>query len=156
MRRYPTTRSILGLFFMLLVAASPARALMAPDGGMVQLDSFDEAVALVEDEAYDAAIEQLTAVLREYPRHANAWNMLGFSLRNVGRFDEAETAYGHALEITPNHLGALNYRGQMYVQTGRLEDARASLELLRAACDGTCKEFKQLDRAIQDGKVGKY
>lgn len=144
------------LLAVLVMGVSPARALMAPDGGMVQLDSFDKAVELVESESFDAAIDQLTTVLRDYPRHANAWNLLGFSFRNVGDFDSAEKAYENALGITPDHLGALNYRGQMYVQTGRLEEARASLEALRVACDGTCEEYRQLDRAIREGKAGKY
>ena len=129
---------------------------MTSDGDMVQLESYDNALALVERESFGEAVAQLTSILREHPRHANAWNLLGYSQRHLGNFDAAEKAYANALSITPGHLGALNYSGQMYIQTGRIDEARVALEQLKVACDGACEEYRQLERAIRDGVVGKY
>ncbi len=141
------------LFF---AVTPPTSALMAPDGSMVQMDSYDAAAKLVKAEQYDQAIQKLKALLREHPGHANAWNALGFSQRMVGDLDAAATAYSNALTITPNHNGALNYMGQMFVQTGRIEEARELLVKLETACGPECEDYKQLRRAVEDGKAGKY
>ena len=140
----------------ILTGMSDARAMMNPNGSMMQLDRYDDAEKLVKAKNYDAAIETLRVVLREFPRHANAWNLLGFSTRMKGDFDKAAQYYDNALLITPTHTGALNYKGQMFVQTGRLDEAREMLEKLEAACGTNCEPFKQLAMAIKDGKAGAY
>jgi hypothetical protein len=50
----------------------------------------------------------------------------------------------------------MNYKGQMFVQTGRLEEARSMLAKLEATCGTDCVQYKQLDKAIKDGKAGAY
>ena len=139
-----------------LVGVSQTRAMMNPDGSMMQLERFDDAMKLVEAKDYKNAIEALKVVLREFPGHANAWNLLGFSTRMLGDFDKANEYYDNALLITPGHTGALNYKGQMFVQTGRLDEARVMLEKLNAACGMDCDPYKQLAMAIKEGKAGAY
>lgn len=140
----------------LLTGISNAHAMMNPDGSMMQLNLYDDAEKLVEAKDYDRAIETLKAVLREFPAHANAWNLLGFSTRMKGDFDKANEYYDNALLITPGHKGALNYKGQMFVQTGRLDEARNMLAKLEAVCGMDCEPYQQLAKAIKDGKAGAY
>lgn len=139
-----------------LAGMSDARAMMNPDGSMLQLDRYDDAEKSIKAKNYDAAIETLKVILREFPRHANAWNLLGFSTRMKGDFDKANQYYDNALLITPTHTGALNYKGQMFVQTGRLDEARMMLAKLETACGMDCEPYKQLALAIKDGKAGAY
>lgn len=135
---------------------SDAYAMMNPDGSMMQLDRYDDAERLVKAKDYDQAIETLKIVLREFPGHANAWNLLGFSTRMKGDFDKASEYYDNALLITPGHTGALNYKGQMFVQTGRLDEARTMLKKIEVACGMDCEPYEQLATAIKDGKAGAY
>ena len=65
------------------------------------------------------------------PDFADAWNELGYALRNVGRDQESLDAYDVALRLRPNFPEALEYLGEAYVKLGRLEDARRVLERLR-------------------------
>jgi tetratricopeptide (TPR) repeat protein len=65
------------------------------------------------------------------PDFAEAWNELGFALRNVGRYPESLTAYDNALRLRPNFPEALEYLGEAYVKLGRLDDARRVLDRLR-------------------------
>lgn len=139
-----------------LTGFSHAHAMMNPNGSMMQLDQYDDAEKLVKAKDYDSAIEALKVVLREFPAHANAWNLLGFSTRMKGDFDKASEYYDNALLITPGHTGALNYKGQMFVQTGRLDEARAMLQKLESLCGMGCKPYQQLATAIKDGKAGAY
>jgi Flp pilus assembly protein TadD len=62
---------------------------------------------------------------------ADAWNELGYALRNQGRYDESLDAYQQALRLRPNFPEALEYLGEAYVKMGRLADARRVLERLR-------------------------
>ncbi len=151
-------KNLVFLLFGIFLVSLPisAHALMSPDGGMVQMDSYDEAEQLVAAKQYEPAIKKLKAILREHPGHANAWNALGFSQRMTGDLDAATKSYTNALTITPNHKGALNYMGQMYVQTGRIEEARDMLAKLEAACGQDCKEYQQLSKAVAEGKAGNY
>lgn len=140
----------------LFTAVSSTNAMMNPNGSMMQLDQFDNARELVTAKKYDESVEALKAVLREFPGHADAWNLLGFSTRMLGDFDKANEYYNNALTITPTHTGALNYKGQMFVQTGRLDQARDMLAKIESACGTDCDAYKQLSKAIKDGKAGAY
>lgn len=139
-----------------IALSSDARAMMNPNGSMMQMEQFDNARELVEAKKYNEGIDALKAVLREYPSHADAWNLLGFSTRMLGDFDKANEYYNNALAITPTHTSALNYKGQMFVQTGRLEEARGMLAKIESACGTDCDAYKQLAQAIESGKAGNY
>ena len=139
-----------------LAGVSNVHAMMNPDGSMLQLERFNDAEKLVKAKDYENAAVVLKSILREFPQHANAWNLLGFSTRMQGDFDKATEYYDNALLITPGHTGALNYKGQMFVQTGRLDEARDMLKKLETACGMDCLPYQQLATAIKDGKAGAY
>ena len=65
------------------------------------------------------------------PDFAEAWNELGYALRNQRRYPESVSAYDRALKLRPNYPEALEYLGEAYVQMGRLDDARRILDRLR-------------------------
>ena len=62
---------------------------------------------------------------------AEAWNELGYALRNQGRYAESLAAYDNALRLRPNFSEALEYLGEAYVKMGRIDDARRILDRLR-------------------------
>ena len=84
------------------------------------------------------------------PGFADAWNELGFALRNQGRYPESLTAYDEALKLRPNFPEALEYLGEAYVKMGRVEDARRVLDRLRPLDPGRAQELAE---AIATGKT---
>ena len=74
--------------------------------------------------------DKFREVVAVIPDHANAWNMLGYSLRMSGDNDGAFQAYWKCLEIDPQHAGAHEYLGEAYLKTGKLEQARGELAWL--------------------------
>jgi tetratricopeptide (TPR) repeat protein len=62
---------------------------------------------------------------------ADAWNELGYALRNQGRYTDSLDAYQEALRLRPDFPEALEYLGEAYVKMGRLDDARRVLARLR-------------------------
>ena len=82
------------------------------------------------------------------PGFADAWNELGFALRNQGRYPDSLAAYDEALKLRPNFPEALEYLGEAYVKMGRVEDARRVLDRLRPLDPARASE---LDEVIGSG-----
>jgi len=74
----------------------------------------------------------------------DAWNELGYALRNQGRYPDSLAAYDRALELRPNFPEALEYLGEAYVKMGRLQDARRVLDRLRPLDRGRADELAEV------------
>lgn len=64
------------------------------------------------------------------------------------RIAEAEKFYTEALRIEPKHRGALEYSGELYLMTGKLDMAEQRLAALDKACFLPCEEYSDLKRAV--------
>jgi tetratricopeptide (TPR) repeat protein len=93
-------------------------------------------------QAYEAAVKQREA----FPE---AWNGLGYSLRQQGKYADAVKAYERALKLRPDYAEALEYLGEAYVKMGKLDDARAVLGRLEPLDK---KEAAELRSAIEKAK----
>lgn len=102
-----------------------------------------------DDGRFDDAIKTLQALLEKDSGNADAWNLLGYSYRKNDNLDRAWDAYERALTIEPNHLGANEYIGELYLRQGNLEQAQAQLEKLKILCPDGCEELATLRQAIQ-------
>lgn len=108
--------------------------------------------SLIAAKDYRGAIAELTPMLDRY-QHADVYNLLGFSLRKTGDLKQAYTFYRKALDFDPDHRGALEYLGELYVQTGQLDKAKLNLARLEALCPQGCEERSDLAAAIAGGVV---
>ena len=83
-------------------------------------------------------------------------NLMGYSLRKAPTpdFGGAEKFYNEALRIDPRHRGALEYSGELYLQTGDLARAEQRLAALDKACFLPCAEYSDLKKAIAQYKAG--
>lgn len=105
-------------------------------------------LAAMEEERYDDALAAFRRATAADSRNADAWNGAGFALRKLGRFDAAFEAYGRALAIDPDHLGANEYLGELYLLTGEPGKAEERAAILRRACPEGCEELRELEEAI--------
>ena len=103
--------------------------------------------AKIKAKDYKAAIAELTPML-ETNQHADVYNLMGFSLRKTGDYKQAYTFYRKALDFNPEHKGALEYLGELYVETGQVDKARENVVLLKKLCPGGCEELAHLEHAI--------
>ena len=104
---------------------------------------------LIDDDKYEMAISELKKALGESPDDADLLNLLAYSQRKLMRFDEALVNYQKALEIEPEHRGANEYLGELYLQLGQLDDALERLQVLDDACFFGCGEFDELEEEIK-------
>lgn len=114
---------------------------------------YSEAVDLINAKDFAGALTLLTNVVKADPKDADAWNYIGFSDRMLGRFPESLVAYQKALAINPDHIGANEYLGELYVRTGETDKARRQLAKLDQLCGRNCDQYKELASVISSGKV---
>lgn len=103
---------------------------------------------LLYKEKYSRAIKPLEKMVKKDPDNADAWNLLGFALRNTNQLDDAQAAYTNALNLNPEHKGALEYQGELFLRLGEREAAEANLTKLKALCPNSCAELELLEQAM--------
>jgi tetratricopeptide (TPR) repeat protein len=81
-------------------------------------------------------------------QHADVYNLMGFALRKSGDQKQAFTFYRKALDFDPQHKGALEYLGELYVETGQIDKARENVARLKTLCPKGCEELADLEKAI--------
>ncbi len=129
--------------------ATPALAVKMITNDATPTAEFEEAIDLIDEERYEAAIALLEKVAEAEPNSADVWSLLGFSYRSIGNTQRGFAAYNKALLINPDHIGANEYLGQLYLQVGDLEKAKAQLRIVDTACVVGCPEVDQLRAAIK-------
>jgi tetratricopeptide (TPR) repeat protein len=110
--------------------------------------SYEKGAKAAKSGEYAAALKQLEKAVGENSRDANAWNYMGYSYRKLKQFDQALFTYQKALAIDPEHHGANEYLGELYLETGQLEKAKERLKVLDSACFFGCREYDSLKSAI--------
>ncbi|GAB2177616.1 tetratricopeptide repeat protein [Dongia sp. agr-C8] len=96
---------------------------------------------------YQSALTRLMALDQETPNDPDILNLIGFSLRKTGHADQALDYYGRALAQKPDHLGANEYLGELYLELKQPAKAEERLAVLQQAC-GDCEEYRELKGRI--------
>jgi Flp pilus assembly protein TadD len=136
------------VFLAAALAALLAMPSLAADTETISPDELmQEARAKIDSEDWTGAIATLTSVVADGAQNADAYNLLGYASRKSGALAQAEQYYATALSIDPNHLGALEYQGELFLMTDRADLARANLDKLVSLC-GTCEEQADLAEAL--------
>ena len=140
--------SVAGALLAASLLAGAASADMGGSGQSWFKPTIDRAVAAVEKGDYRKAAGLLEKHLDKNPKDADALNLMGFSLRKMEKYEQSEQYYLRALEVEPEHLGANEYLGELYLQTGRPALARERLAVLERACPNSCEEREELKAAL--------
>jgi tetratricopeptide (TPR) repeat protein len=139
------------LLAMLMAAAllTPAAAVDVPNRNPpAEERAVRQAREAIGEQAWPRAVELLQTHIRAYPDDADAHNLLGYSLRQLGRFEPAQAAYERALAINPEHLGAHEYLGQLMITLGRRDRALHHLSTIERLCQASCEGYQQLKRSL--------
>jgi tetratricopeptide (TPR) repeat protein len=139
------TRFELGKLVVAATSATPTPTTQATK----QLSVFlSEADALIKQKNFSAALNLLKQADSSYINNADINNLLGFSSRNLRQFSASARYYQKALRINPNHLGALEYQGELFLQTKKVSAAKKNLAKLKQLCGVNCEEYLDLKKAI--------
>jgi tetratricopeptide (TPR) repeat protein len=115
------------------------------------MDHFWVAYNLIyKDHDYAAGIAKLHSL--GHDDMAEVANLIGYSSRKLGRYDEAKYWYEKALAANPNYARTWSYYGMWYAEQGDLLKAQDILEKVRSICGTECKEYTELKGAL-DGTI---
>ena len=108
-----------------------------------------KAEKLIKSYEFEKAIKALNKLLTETPdgyTKADLYNYLGYASRKQKKpnSEKAEKYYLKALKINDNHIGALEYLGELYYEMDRLEEAFELLDRLESAAGKDSEEYLEL------------
>lgn len=103
---------------------------------------------LVAKKNFTAAFAALKIADKDFANNADINNLLGYTARNLKQYANAAAYYTKALKIDPNHLGALEYQGELFMLTKKSAQAKKNLAKLKSLCGLTCEEYLDLKKAI--------
>ena len=139
------------VFLPLFSLCLPALTLAADTSPMpmesAKADDFAIGKNALAAKNWALAAESFKKVVADNPKNADGYNLLGYSSRWLGKYNEAFAAYDKALALDPKHKGALEYSGVAYLKVNQKDKAEAQLVRLRAICT-SCEETTDLAKAI--------
>ena len=97
---------------------------------------------------FKQALADLKIIDSEFKNNADVNNLLGYSSRKLKQYKPAATYYEKALKINPNHIGALEYQGELFVLTNKVSAAKKNLVKLEKLCGLKCGEYLDIKKAI--------
>ena len=110
---------------------------------------FNEINKLIKLEKFAEAHKMLKVLKKINTDEADRLNLLGFTARKSGNLTAAGDFYEQALAINPRHTGALEYQGELFIQMGKIELAKANLEKIDKICWLPCNAERDLKKAIE-------
>ena len=116
---------------------------------------YDKAYELVYYKKFDKSIKLLEKIAKRKDlgeKKADFYNLLGFSYRKQSEpnLDKALEAYRVALEVNPEHLGAHEYLGELYITLGNKKKANEMLLKLETIAGTKTMEYRKLKKAIDN------
>ena len=129
-----------------------SQSLVYGAGSSSSIDANQEylkAENLIKSEKYENAIKALNKLLSETPdgyTKADLYNYLGYATRKQKNpdFELAEEHYLKALELDSDHIGALEYLGELYYETNRKDKAVEMLMRLKEVAGDNSEEYLEL------------
>jgi Flp pilus assembly protein TadD len=108
----------------------------------------------IYNKKYDKSLKLLKKLTKREDlgtKRADIYNLLGFSYRKIENpdLDKSFAAYMMALELNPDHAGAHEYLGELYLMRDNLEKAYSMLVKLEMLVGKDAKEYKDLLKAIE-------
>ena len=122
-------------------------------------DQINSLYELAEKHIYNKKYEKSLKLLKKLTkredlgtRRADIYNLLGFSYRKLENpeLDKSFAAYMMALELDPEHVGAHEYLGELYLMRDQKNQAIKMLSKLESLVGKNAEEYKDLLEAIEN------
>ena len=151
---------IIILLFCFTLTTSSYGAASSGDGGKVKT-SYEKGAYIIKKakrsekkgktkkaiKQYEKALKYLIKSNEKKPNQPDTLNYLGFALRKIGNFKDAEKYYLIGLNIKPDHPGINEYLGELYIQTDRINLAKERLDVLKNC---NCEEYEELKELLEN------
>jgi tetratricopeptide (TPR) repeat protein len=111
------------------------------------IDGYKAAHATIyKQHDYAAGIDKLKAL--GHDDNPDVANLIGYSSRKLGRYDDSKLWYERALAADPAHARTWSYYGMWHAEQGNLLKAREYLARVETLCGTKCREYTELKGVI--------
>jgi tetratricopeptide (TPR) repeat protein len=112
------------------------------------IDGYKSAHAMIyQQHDYTAGIDKLKSL--GHDDNADVANLIGYSSRKLGRYDDSKLWYERALAADPAHARTWSYYGMWHAEQGNLLKARDYLAKVETLCGTRCREYTELKGVIE-------
>ena len=112
------------------------------------IDGYKVAHAMIyKQHDYVAGIDKLKSL--GHDDNADVANLIGYSSRKLGRYDDSKVWYERALASDPAHARTWSYYGMWHAEQGNLLKARDFLAKVETLCGTKCREYTELKGVIE-------
>ena len=117
------------------------------------IDGYKSAHAMIyKRHQYAAAIDKLKSL--GHDENADVANLIGYSSRKLGRYEDSKIWYEKALAADPAHTVTWSYYGMWHAEQGNLLKAKDYLAKVQTLCGNTkCREYTELKGVIEGTRV---
>ncbi len=144
----------LNILSLVFVAALPGAVYSAGDPAppeTLAISAYEQGREQARSENWDRAAALFQSVVEKDGQDYRALNMLGYSLRQIGRLADSLAAYDRALSIKPDYAPALEYRCVTLLKSGNRRAALADYRALVRLGSPLAADLKEaLDRAAKN------
>ena len=149
-------KNILLLLFYFIIIICPLTITMAnldpPDTENVSKDDMliDKSAILIflDQGKYEEAKNNLLIIIKNNQQDAEAYNLLGYTERQLQNYIEAINYYKIALNINKDYIGAHHYIAIAYLELDDLDNAKYHLYQLDLICLFGCEDFFEVKNKI--------
>ncbi|HEX7725096.1 MAG TPA: tetratricopeptide repeat protein [Rhizomicrobium sp.] len=124
------------------------------NAGSGHFGDYATALRLMHSGQYEDALPYLNSALSDRPRSANLLDKLGYAQRMAGDLPDALANLQKALVIDPDHRGAHQHLGELYLAMHEPTSADAQMAELNRLCPDGCDEKDALTKAISEYRAG--
>lgn len=152
-------KKLLILFLLVSFNVSGAGTESSNSDSTTTPDQINSLYELAEKHIYNKKYDKSLKLLKKLTkredlgtRRADIYNLLGFSYRKLENpeLDKSFAAYMMALEIDPEHAGAHEYLGELYLMRDQKNQAMRMLSKLENLVGKNAEEYKDLLQAIEN------
>ena len=111
---------------------------------------FSKAYKMIDKGQYSKAQKILKNYTKSEPEDPDGWTLLAFTYRKLDKFAESEEYYLKALNLEPDNKAALEYQGELFIETNRIDLANANIKKLQNLCPNSCEELEKLQSYLLD------
>ena len=111
---------------------------------------YSKAYKMIDKGQYSKAQKILKNYTKSEPEDPDGWTLLAFTYRKLDKFAESEEYYLKALNLEPDNKSALEYQGELFIETNRIDLAKANIKKLQNLCPNSCEELEKLQSYLLD------
>jgi len=83
--------------------------------------------AKAAEKKFKKALDRALRATEYDTTYHEAWNLVGYANRKLGKYDQALAAYGHCLRLKPGYVPAREYLGETQLEMGHVDKAKEQL-----------------------------